>query len=153
MAGEPNLLNVRGIIPANPEQNIPIKPGTGAYPFPVEPGAWAAVHLGVTRTQIMKDASASAASVVIRTVTAGKTFYLTTATLSVYHTANAYGSIIIRNVADVYVGPVAFCYCSPSIAGICTLTYPMPIVIAAGFDIVVTNNLGTSIATISGWEQ
>ena len=153
MAGEPNLLNVRGIIPANPEQNIPIKPGTGAYPFPVEPGAWAAVHLGVTRTQITKYVNATAANVIVHTVSAGKTLYLTGASMLKFGVAAGEARIILTTSADVLIANILCCGSGVNAYGNNSTTFSMPIVVTSQQKVRLIDIGGVAEACIQGWEQ
>ena len=107
-------------------------------------------------TRIEKSAEATNATVILHTVTAGKTFHLTGASLCESSTAAGNAELIVRNVADVtqYMifklrGQGAASYHATSLPFFCAVKIP------AGYDIVVNSNPAGMVANgfICGWED
>ncbi len=115
---------------------------------------------GDTGTQVNKsvDGLALAATTIVHTVTTGKTFYLTSLCLFSDHGGN-YGKAILKvrdgSDVDLYelaqVDSIAVQYDRFGIPR----SFPTPIKIPAGYDIVVTNTVVVynTNAQINGWEE
>lgn len=107
--------------------------------------------LGAGQTQVFAyHASASTATTTIHTVTAGKTFYLTSATGLMIGSADGYAGV----TAD---GDTLVTGTRNTNGGDCTETvnFPLPLAFAAGkvFQSVISLNSGSAAAYITGWEE
>ena len=80
--GETNQVKWVGIRPVEPREAIPIQP------------------YGDFGTQVVKNNHANNSTVIIHTVTSGKTLYLCSITLSVDPIANGYGWFYVRDTND-----------------------------------------------------
>ena len=139
---EANQVKWVGIRPVSPVENIQTHPG----PFE-------ATVAGVTRAQIIKYKSATATEAIIHTVTAGKTFYMTSCSISLRHTAADDAFIRIRNASDVEVTRILHISANANSAGNSAKSFPMPISIAAGYDITTKADNGAATGSIEGWEE
>jgi hypothetical protein len=121
--------------------------------FQTEPGPWAATRGGVTRTQIIKRAGVLNGSATIHTVTSGKTLYITSNYTVAFSTANSEG--------DLYVGDSGgslqfYLIVLNTLAGqsnVCHQSYPMPIMVPAGYKIIIYGAPGYGEAGFTGWEE
>ncbi len=108
---------------------------------------------GVTRAQIIKSNEVNNTTTILHTVTAGKTLYLCSCSLHVNAGANQLGHLKVRNVADVdqyFLLDLETAAQAPMHG---QNTFNPPIVIAAGFDIVVETTAAQGAGFIFGWEQ
>jgi hypothetical protein len=175
MAGEANQVKWVGVRPTNPEENIPIKPGTGTANFPVtesaplteikilspttqqvfqhEPGPWAAVRSGVTRTQIIKSNVANNAAVIIHTVTTGKTLYISSASVSMLTGASVEAHLRIRNAADTETAKLLWIGGTAPITAHLACSFPMPIAVPEGYDVCIVGVTTYAYGLIQGWEE
>jgi len=132
---------------------IGIRPVSEQAIFQHEPGPWAAVRGGITRTQICKNATVNGAFGTIHTVTAGKTFYLTSAAVFGNAPANQVIQIDVADAAAAQQYQLLAGYSSGAGSGMLTNCFPMPIVIPAGYLIRVNCGGGPAIGCIQGWEE
>jgi len=175
MAGEENQIKWVGIRPTNPEENIPVKPGTDCGNFPVsfgasatpfqiatpsspaviqtEPAPWATSRSGVTRTQILKTEQNASTNHILHTVTSGKTLFITSCCLSYSSGSVGFAMLLVRNGSDTILYYLISAYLSSTPDQNIALSFPMPISVAAGFDIVVSGPSGYVVGTIHGWEE
>jgi hypothetical protein len=175
MAGEGNQIKWVGIRPTNPEENIPVKPGTLSGNFPItfgdsatplqiatpsspaviqtEPAPWATSRSGVTRTQILKSAQNASDNHILHTVTSGKTLYITSCCLSYSSGSAGFAKLLVRNGSDTILYYLVSAYLSSTPDQNIALSFPMPISVAAGFDIVISGASGYIFGTIHGWEE
>lgn len=107
-------------------------------------------------TQVFKYNAATNATVIVYTVTAGKTLYLSQWVFSVRSNAAGFqGNLYVRDADDlnpVYIAQIAL----GSAGHLCNSGNPNPAIeILAGYDVVVdSNNAGLgSWASIHGWEE
>lgn len=114
---------------------------------------------GDTGTQIVASGSASNTTTTIRTVTTGKTFYLTAFNHTTYPSASGSGTstLIVTNGADVLQYTLATVAMSSSALQNTGFgqALPTPIKIPAGYKIKVVSNSAniTNYASIFGWEE
>lgn len=109
-----------------------------------------------TGTQVQKSANASNNTVIIHTVTAGKTLYLTAAHILAVTGNASFGDIFVRNEADAEQYKLLTADSDGGVSGnnSASLPYAKPIKIPAGYDICVRSSAGNSVhASISGWEE
>ncbi len=139
---EANQVNWRGIRPVHPVENIQVHPGT-----------FETSVAGKTRTQILKYKSVNATEAIIHTVTTGKTLFITSASLVCQHTANDEAFIRIRDGSDVEVTRILYAFAYAGATGHLSNSFPMPISVAADYDITVNMVSGGAYATIQGWEE
>ena len=133
--------------------DLPIKPSSTPYVFQHEPGPWAATRSGITRTQIIKSSVCTVTTAILNTTTAGKIFYLTTAYLHISRASAMEAYIQIRNASDVEVCKVIYLSANTNTGPVVNLSFPMPIAIAAGFDICIVSPGDTAYGGITGWEE
>ena len=139
---EGNQIKWFGIRPVSPVENIP-----------VSMGVFETVVAGITRTQIIKSGDANNETLVIHTVTAGKTFYFVCCGCGVDSGADKYAHVLLRNAADATIATIIDIHTTAQTAINRTVSFPIPIVLAAGFDVaVVTDNPHASVFVL-GWEQ
>jgi hypothetical protein len=110
-----------------------------------------------TGAQIIKNASANNATVVVHTVTAGKTFYLTSMLHSTSLPTGVVGSnVFVTNAADVqqYVLSELLSPGTPAVAANSPISYLPALKIPAGFKIKLFASTSTvySKCCITGWE-
>lgn len=106
---------------------------------------------GDTGTQVNKSSRATtSATVVIHTVTSGKTFYLSAAFL-----IGQDAKLVVRNAATPPVIQYELLHTFWSASGYgLTLSYPNPRKLPAGYDIaIVEGGYGNADAGIFGWEE
>ena len=139
---EQNQIMWRGVRPVSPVENIP-----------TSMGVFETSIAGVTRTQILKSAEANNETVIIHTVTAGKTFYLVAIGCGVDSGAAKYAHVLIRNASDVTVAILIDIHTTAQTAMNRTLQLPIPIVVEAGFDIIIITDNTHATCFILGWEQ
>ena len=139
---EANQINVRGIVPSNPVENIQI-----------HPGIFETSVAGVTRAQIVKSVEVSNATSIIHTVTAGKIFYLCSVSCDADSGINKLTHLKVRNGADVdqYIIIDHESAAQASISG--SRSFFPPIAIPAGWDIVLQTTASQGMGFIHGWEQ
>jgi hypothetical protein len=155
MPGETNKVKWVGIRPTNPAENIPVElfmPATQQV-FQHEPGPWAAVRGGITRTQFINYAAASGTTTILRTVTSGKSYFICSAALSLAHNTTSVSVLLIRNETDTVTAELLFLVLSGVGHVANSISYPMPLKVPALYDICVYNQLGASYAHITGWEE
>jgi len=139
---ETNQINWRGVRPVSPVENL--QTSVGIFETTVA---------GVTRTQINKSVEVNNTTVVIHTVTAGKTFYLVAAICSADAGIAKITHLAIRNAADT-IQFIIFDFATAA-QGIISdsVSFPVPIAIAAGWDIALITDNTHAGAFITGWEQ
>ena len=139
---EANQVKWVGIRPVIPTENIP-----------VAMGAWETTVGGVARTQIIKSVEANNETKIIHTVTAGKTFYWVACGCGVDSGAAKYAHLLFRNVADATIAIIIDVHTTAQTAIDRTVSFPIPIVLLAGFDVVLVTDNPHCTAFILGWEQ
>lgn len=117
---------------------------------------WVGVRPGHNGTQVLKENYVSNATLVLHTVTAGKTLYLCSAYASYYISATGIiGRLFVRDVADFTV--YSFSICNSGALGQMesTPSYNPPIEIPAGYDICLISGAASMVirAGIHGWEE
>jgi len=116
-----------------------------------------AIQLARDVTWVRKYDKVSAGSVIIHTVTTGKTFYLVYALVEAWHYAAGVheGYLIVRDTADVLKGFLLKCGGPDADDRFQqNASFPIPLAIPAGWDIVLGANLNsTARASIYGWEE
>ena len=113
---------------------------------------------GDTGTQINKSSYSTTDTVVVHTVTAGKTFYLTSASFGCRVAAiNIYTFLGVRNAADTFQYNLLSLMTVGTVQnGPIAKTFNPPLKIPAGYDIYMYNVDGTGMAKsaeITGWEE
>jgi len=125
--GEPNQVKWRGIRPVEPREAIPVQP------------------FGDFGTQIAKDAYANNSTVIIHTVTSGKSLYLCNIGLSVFPTASGYGYFYVRDENDTtqyrFFRPRRQQYDGEMVS----MTFNPPLIIPEGWDIVLWSQVADFI--------
>lgn len=139
---ESDLLKWVGVRPVRPVQNI--------Y---TSMGKFDTVLDGVTRTQVIKRTTATAGTVILHTVTAGKKLFLTTFACATSPQASTVLQLTIRDSSDALVTIICELRATAETAPSQSLAFPMPLVIPAGYDIVLTSGVGFVIGAITGWEE
>lgn len=139
---ESNQVKWVGVRPINPLENIQVHLG----PFETS-------VCGTTRTQILKHGSATADTVILHTVTTGKTLYITSCCISLYSAARGVSSILIRDTDDTTVAEILCCETNAAGENTNSQSFIMPIKVLAGYDVVATTDAGTVHGTIQGWEE
>jgi hypothetical protein len=117
---------------------------------------WRGVRPGHNGTQVAKHNHAINALVIVHTVTDGKTFFLTTLTLSVGAPAAGVGWMYVRDAADVDAYFLVFVQCSATTAsGPFSVTFNPPLEIPEKYDIVVRSNVAVLdvYGFVHGWEE
>ena len=110
------------------------------------------------KTILYDNNNAANAVTVIRTVTAGKTYYLMACGLKMHSTTdNKWGQLQVGAGADVllYGGTAITAGTVDSFDQVQILSFPHPLPIAAGVEIKVQSNDATTLAAawIIGWEE
>lgn len=110
----------------------------------------------ISVTQIIKEGLALNNTVTLHTVTAGKTFYLTSISFSMDNSgaAASRGWLYIRDAADTIVATwAAICHNGLSVAQVIPFSIPIPI--AAGYDLTIQSFAATIQVevTITGFEK
>ncbi len=139
---ETNQLNVRGIRPSHPVENIQ-----------VHPGIFETSVAGVARAQIIKSNEVNNTTTILYTVRAGKTLYLCSCSLHVNAGINQFAHLLVRNISDVvqyFIIDLESAVQTPMHG---SNTFYPPIVILAGWDIVVDTDAPQAAGLIFGWEQ
>jgi hypothetical protein len=153
MGDETNKIKWIGIRSTNPESNIPIKINSTDKVLPTQPGPWAASYQGVTRTQVIATATVTNGYTVFHTVTAGKTLYITSAHLSGYHSTLTKAFVNINDTGDNWYKTILRLNIYSATSNAVGLCFPMPLVVPAGYKIVIGSSLGVSDGGITGWEE
>jgi len=139
--GEKNRVRWVGIRPTDPPETIPVEeqsPLTEIGVKPVSPRQ--AIPTQPYRdfgTQIAKEGNAVNATVIIHTVSTGKTLYLCSVSFSVYPTANGMGALYCRDTDDA-LQYIFFIIRRQANDGFATaMSFNPPLVIPAGYDLCV----------------
>lgn len=121
--GEPNQVKWRGIRPVDPREAIPVQP------------------FGDFGTQIVKDTYADNSTVIIHTVTSGKSLYLCSIALSVIPAATGYGYFYVRDDSDTtqyrFFRPRRQQYDGEMVS----MTFNPPLIIPEGWDICLMSQV------------
>lgn len=139
---EGNEVKWRGVRPTNPVENLFFQLGAPSL-----------TEGGVTREFIQKSAELINNQVVIHTVTAGKIFYLCSATISVDSALGNTTMLYVRNVADTVLYRIFDFRITNAAPNNNSVSFNPPIPIQAGFDIVAITTSPLASAFIHGWEQ
>jgi len=115
--GESNQVKWRGIRPVEPREAIPIQPYT---------------DFG---TQVAKDNYANNSTVIIHTVTSGKSLYLCSIGFSVFPTATGHGVFFVRDESDTTQYRFFYIRRQSDDGDMVSMTFNPPLVIPEGWDI------------------
>jgi hypothetical protein len=117
---------------------------------------WVGTRPGHNGTQITKYNTALNNTVIIHTVTAGKTLYLVSAQIFTPNVGAVYGTLFIRDTLDAITMYLAGIINTPTgaVSGQLWTSYP-PLEVAAGYDICVLSSAAgvNYIGSIFGWEE
>jgi len=117
---------------------------------------WWGIRPAHRGTQVAKSASAINATVIIHTVTAGKTLFLCSASLSLQSGVGG-GNIFVRNGADVWQFALlaAQIFTAAATSQGSSITFWPPLEIAAGWDLCTISGAAACSASgfIFGWEE
>ena len=106
---------------------------------------------------IRKQDAISNGTLVLHTVSAGKSFYLVHSVLVLwpYATGTKWGTLAIRDTNDAFVAHIQALCCADAEQGRGeSQSYPIPLEIPAGWDITIYANACTRTdASIFGWEE
>jgi len=117
---------------------------------------WRGVRPGHRGEQIAKYDSANNSTVIIHTVSAGKTFFMTTANyMSETSGAGAGGRLDVLNASGVLQYTIAVIVFTAVGQGAISMSFNPPLEIPGGYKIVVFSNSAalTARAFIHGWEE
>ena len=117
---------------------------------------WVGVRPGHNGIQVAKQNAVINATVIVHTVTDGKTFFLTTLTLSIEVPAAGYSYMFVRDAGDVVAYFLGFIQCSAtSAAGPLAVTFNPPLEIPEKYDICVGSTVAllTVGGFVHGWEE
>ena len=139
---ESNQVKWRGIRQASPVENI--QTHLGIFETTVD---------GVTRLQVLQAWGVAAGTTAPYTVAAGKVLHITSCCVTCDHTATAVAYIVIRDADDTNVAFLLYAIANTLNCTTNSLSFPMPIRVPAGWDIVLVASAGTGRATFQGWLQ
>jgi hypothetical protein len=117
---------------------------------------WLGVRPAHQGTQVTKYATVTGATGNVHTVTAGKTFFMTSLVFSAWASvAGSYARVSVRNESDVLQYTICYFYMRDVSERVVSVTFPQPVEIAAGWDVfVVAGDANTSaFAFVHGWEE
>jgi len=117
---------------------------------------WVGIRPAHNGEQVAKSNAATNGTTIIHTVTATKTLYLCTSTLT-YWGAVGSGQIKVRNAADVdqYILVIGGLITAAGAFFGLSIPFNPPLEIPAGWDVVVLSSIAASVAEgfIFGWEE
>jgi hypothetical protein len=142
MSEESNQIKWVGIRPIS-EQSI----------FQSEPGPWAAVRGGVSRSQICKDATCNSSIEIVHGVTSGKTLFITSAQIGGNGGESANYYIDVANGEGAQQFRILCGYCSSTAGFHVANCFPMPILVPSGYLVRVQLSSGPAAGSIQGWEE
>jgi len=117
---------------------------------------WIGERPGHNGTQVAKSTFANNATVILHTVTAAKTFFLTHYNYEFDPTATGQeGRLLVRNVADVIQYDIVYTAARSIDTDLVSGTFVQPLEIPAGYDIcLVSSALNAPVRVfIHGWEE
>ena len=121
--------------------------------FQHEPGPWAAVRGGVTRTQVIASLILAGGQATIYNVPAGKTLYIASAWVSIRASANTSGRIEIRDAAHTLLSIILLVECMSGYQNSLSSSFPMSLVVPAGYNIEIGGGAGEEYAGFTGWTE
>lgn len=116
---------------------------------------WLGVRPAHYGEQVTKNGSVVNNTVIVHTVTAGKTFYLSSAVIGLFSTGTASGYLLVRDDGDVLQYNIVFGRIINADEQLFSMGFDPPIEIPEGWDICVSSNSADMYVEgfIHGWEE
>ena len=158
-AKEYNEVKMRGILPSDGMDNIPVTESAPLTSIQVEPKPNAApIPVGKVpdgAVQVMASGGADGSTVIVHTVTAGKILYLLFSVVYITADGSDWVYFSVRDGDDVPKYYFISLTTTATMLNFITMNWPVPIEIPAGYDIVVHSSLAGCVLTsfIFGYEM